>query len=168
MFPALSLRKTIKERKWETEGLRRYASILHPPPPTLRPPPHLLVSRSTVMLGVGHMVCAEDAGAGVALERQKICREQVGLQVQRDLSVVPTHSAFHSGERKTPPGLQPTAPSPRPLSPKPRPLGHRPPTSVPALLRHCQPRSPPFAPPATPSPSRPGPAPLALRPSPKR
>lgn len=32
----------------------------------------LLVSRSTVMLSIGHMVCTEDARAGVALERQKI------------------------------------------------------------------------------------------------
>lgn len=46
------------------------------------------------MLGVRHMVCAEDAGAGVALERQKICRERVGLQVQRDLDVIPTHSSL--------------------------------------------------------------------------
>lgn len=67
-----------------------FARILHPPPFTLRPPPHLLVSRSTVMLGVGHMVCAEDARAGIALERQKICRKWVRLQVQWDLDV-PAH-----------------------------------------------------------------------------
>lgn len=57
------------------------ACILHSPAITFKPPPHLLVSRSTVMLSVGHMVCAEDARAGVALERQKICREWVRLQV---------------------------------------------------------------------------------------
>lgn len=58
-----------------------HASFTHPLLPSDRPPPHLLVSRSTVMLSVGHMVCAEDARAGVALERQKICREWVRLQV---------------------------------------------------------------------------------------
>lgn len=37
------------------------------------------------MLGVGHMVCAEDARAGIALEWQKIYREWVRLRVQRKL-----------------------------------------------------------------------------------
>lgn len=68
----------------------------------------LLVSRSTVMLSVGHMVCAEDARAGVTLERQKICREWVGMQVQRDLDVVPGHSSLPLKGRKTPPYLQQT------------------------------------------------------------
>lgn len=42
-----------------TEGAHRYLDIL-------------LVSRFTVMLGVSHMVCTEDAGAGITLEWQKI------------------------------------------------------------------------------------------------
>lgn len=81
MFPARRLKKNIG---LEMEGQRDSgdsACILHSPAITFKPPPHLLVSRSTVMLSVGHMVCAEDARAGVALERQKICREWVRLQV---------------------------------------------------------------------------------------
>lgn len=77
-------------------------AILHPPPFTRRPPPHLLVSRSTVMLGVGHVVCAKDARAGVALERQKICRKWVGLQVQGDLDLLPAHSSLPLRGTKTP------------------------------------------------------------------
>lgn len=45
-----------------TEGAHRYLDIL-------------LVCGSTVVLGVGHMVCAEDARAGIALEWQEIYRE---------------------------------------------------------------------------------------------
>lgn len=52
------------------------------------------------MLGIGHMVCAENARAGVTLKRQKICRKWVGLQVQRDLDVVPAHSSLPPGEGK--------------------------------------------------------------------
>lgn len=104
-FPALSLRK---ERKWKAEGLRRFCRHPQPPHPlslsdrplSLRPPPHLLVSGCTVMLGIGHMVCAENARAGVTLKRQKICRKWVGLQVQRDLDVVPAHSSLPPGEGK--------------------------------------------------------------------
>lgn len=127
-----------------------FARILHPPPFILRPPPHLLVSRSTVMLGVGHMVCAEDARTGIALERQKICRKWVRLQVQWDLDV-PAHSAFHSGAGKHCRTRNQLDPGPTPLSPTPRPkLEPRPPRALPAQ----EPASPP------------GPASRVLRPSP--
>lgn len=73
--PVLSLRKAIIGEMRSGQMLRiLHTSALHCLLPS-GTPPHLLVSRSTVMLGIGHMVCAENARAGIALERQKICRD---------------------------------------------------------------------------------------------
>lgn len=103
------------DNKGEEAGGRGNAGILHASSITFRLPPHLLVSRSTVMLSIGHMVCTEDARAGVALERQKICREYVRLQVQRDPDIVAGQSSLPLRGRKTPPCLQQTTGS-SPLS----------------------------------------------------
>lgn len=118
------------------------------------------------MLGVGHMVCAEDARAGVALQRQKICKKWVGLQAQRDLDVVPTHSSPPLGKENYT-RLQQTIPVPRlhllshaPLATAPN-FDPRPPLTLPAP-------EPTLRPTFSSKPLGPGPAPRALRPSPKR
>lgn len=61
------------------------------------------------MLGVGHMVCAEDARTGIALEWQKIYREWVGLQVQKEPGCSFLLLKASTRVRKTPPCLQNTA-----------------------------------------------------------
>lgn len=137
-------------------GSGDFSRILHPPPFILRPPPHLLVSRSTVMLGVGHMICAEDARTGIALERQKICRKWVRLQVQWDLDV-PAHSSLPLRGRKTLPHSESTAPWPYSTISYATPQARAPPSSgtpSPGARHSAQPRLS-RAPPLTPSPAYP-------------
>lgn len=92
----------------------------HPLSPS-RPPPHLLVSRSTVMLGVSHMVCTEDAGAGITLEWQKIYKNGLDCKFKGKLTRLsfPLAKGCYSGRKNstqfaaqftvsltTPPGLR--------------------------------------------------------------
>lgn len=110
--------------KGEEAGGRGIAGILHASFIILRLPPHLLVSRSTVMLSIGHMVCTEDARAGVALERQKICRGYGKVQVQRDPDIIPGQSSLPLGGRKTPCLQQTTGSSPLSLATPPLTPSH--------------------------------------------
>lgn len=119
------------------------------------------------MLGVGHMVCAEDARAGIALEWQKIYREWVRLRVQRKLRCPFLLRKAATQVGKTLPYLQHTVPLSQYTINLATPL---------VSAHNFEPRPPglssssahPPGPTCSPQPQPSGPASRVLRPSPKR